>query len=73
MLESEFRPVLNLLNDSECDYQRRGFEGKIVLLERCDNSTNDDIFRHAKSAKAAAVIIVVNGTKVRLVYRLSFA
>ncbi|KAK8780674.1 hypothetical protein V5799_017985, partial [Amblyomma americanum] len=57
---TEYRPLLNVLNDTECDYERRSFEGKVVLLERCDNSSNDDIIQKAKSAKAAALVMTFN-------------
>ncbi|XP_077511380.1 signal peptide peptidase-like 2A isoform X2 [Amblyomma americanum] len=58
--DAEYRPLLNVLNDTECDYERRSFEGKVVLLERCDNSSNDDIIQKAKSAKAAALVMTFN-------------
>ncbi|KAH9383978.1 hypothetical protein HPB48_025955 [Haemaphysalis longicornis] len=58
--DAEYRPLVNVLNDSDCDYERQGFEGKVVLMERCDNSSNDDIVLKAKSAKAAAIVMVFN-------------
>ncbi|XP_075744668.1 uncharacterized protein LOC119184211 isoform X4 [Rhipicephalus microplus] len=56
----EYRPFLNTLNDTDCDYERRGFEGKVVLVERCDNVSNNDIILQAKSAKANGILISVN-------------
>ncbi|KAH7959284.1 hypothetical protein HPB49_009916 [Dermacentor silvarum] len=58
--DAEYRPLINVLNDTECDYERRSFEGKMVLMERCDNTSNDDIIQKAKSAKAAAVLMTYN-------------
>ncbi|XP_077511377.1 signal peptide peptidase-like 2B [Amblyomma americanum] len=58
--DSEYRPFLNVLNDTDCDYERRSFEGKLVMLERCDNTSNDDVIQQAKSAKATGVLISVN-------------
>ncbi|XP_075539889.1 signal peptide peptidase-like 2A [Dermacentor variabilis] len=58
--DAEYRPLLNVLNDTECDYERRSFEGKVVLMERCDNTSNDDIVQKAKSAKAAAIVMAYN-------------
>ncbi|KAL1427053.1 hypothetical protein MTO96_017796 [Rhipicephalus appendiculatus] len=58
--EAEYRPLVNVLNDTECDYERRSFEGKVVLMEHCDNSSNDDIIQRAKSTKAAAVVMTYN-------------
>ncbi|KAH8042039.1 hypothetical protein HPB51_020152 [Rhipicephalus microplus] len=56
----QYHPLVNVLNDTECDYERRSFEGKVVLMEHCDNTSNDDIIRKAKSAKAAAIIVTFN-------------
>ncbi|KAL1427046.1 hypothetical protein MTO96_017790 [Rhipicephalus appendiculatus] len=59
----EYLPLLNVLNDTECDYERRSFEGKVVLMEHCDNTSNDDIIQKAKSAKAAAAVVVTYNEK----------
>nr|XP_037289830.1 signal peptide peptidase-like 2B [Rhipicephalus microplus] len=58
--DAEYLPLLNVLNDTECDYERRSFEGKVVLMEHCDNTSNDDIIQKAKSAKAAAIVVTYN-------------
>ncbi|KAH6934208.1 hypothetical protein HPB50_021510 [Hyalomma asiaticum] len=63
--DAEYQPFLNTLNDTDCDYERRGFEGKVVLVERCDNTSNDELIQQAKSAKATAVLISVNASRVR--------
>ncbi|KAL1427051.1 hypothetical protein MTO96_017794 [Rhipicephalus appendiculatus] len=61
--DAEYRPFLNTLNDTDCDYERRGFEGKVVLVERCDNVSNDDLIQQAKSAKANGILISVNASR----------
>ncbi|KAH7959287.1 hypothetical protein HPB49_009919 [Dermacentor silvarum] len=58
--DAEYLPLLNVMNDTECDYERRSFEGKVVLMERCDNTSNDDIIQKAKSVKAAAIVMSYN-------------
>ncbi|KAL1473457.1 hypothetical protein MTO96_038652 [Rhipicephalus appendiculatus] len=37
--------------------------GKVVLVERCDNISNDDLIQQAKSAKANGVLISVNASR----------
>ncbi|XP_077534603.1 uncharacterized protein LOC144146534 [Haemaphysalis longicornis] len=61
--EAEFHPFLNMVNETECDYERRAFEGKLVLVDRCKNTTNDELIEQAKSAKAAGVLVSVNAKK----------
>ncbi|KAH7959286.1 hypothetical protein HPB49_009918 [Dermacentor silvarum] len=61
--DAEYQPFLNTLNDTDCDYERRGFEGKVVLLERCDNTSNDELIQQAKSAKAKGVLVSVNASR----------
>ncbi|XP_065286704.1 signal peptide peptidase-like 2A [Dermacentor albipictus] len=62
--DAEYQPFLNTLNDTDCDYERRSFEGKVVLLERCDNTSNDELIQQAKSAKAKGVLVSVNASRV---------
>ncbi|KAH9378203.1 hypothetical protein HPB48_022657 [Haemaphysalis longicornis] len=63
--DAEYHPFLNALNDTECEYERRSFEGKVVLLDRCANTTNDQLIEQAKSAKAAAIVVSIDAKKVR--------
>ncbi|XP_077534797.1 signal peptide peptidase-like 2B [Haemaphysalis longicornis] len=62
--DAEYHPFLNALNDTECEYERRSFEGKVVLLDRCANTTNDQLIEQAKSAKAAAIVVSIDAKKV---------
>ncbi|XP_064469170.1 signal peptide peptidase-like 2A isoform X2 [Ornithodoros turicata] len=56
--EAVFRPLVSLVNDSVCEYEKRGLEGKAVLIERCSNDTSDEIVMKLKSAKASAALIL---------------
>ncbi|XP_064471141.1 signal peptide peptidase-like 2A [Ornithodoros turicata] len=57
--EAVFRPLVSLVNDSECNYEKRGLEGKVAMVEHCSNDTNDEIIIKLKSAKASGAIILV--------------